>query len=521
MHAADGHIIDKCLNGDSDAFGLLVDKYKAGIFALAYGKVGNPQDAEDITQEAFLKAYRKLRTLRRLDDFFAWLYSITVNLCKDWVQTQSRRPDREYIEDPDNEILQHPSVNTYREGLVYESLYDALGALPEMYRQVLTLHYLGGMKSREIAQFLGRAKNTVDTRLRRARLLLKEEMITMMKKVLEQIQPTPGGSTFIGTLYPVLQAAGGDWSITRLQGTFGHAFSFSMKKGGEEVWQQANIDWWLLWDMLDHIGYEFHEFDVALKFNQPVPSPQELQELKDETWEKVKASIDCGIPAIAWQSMTVEQRDSGIDAYEWGLLVGYDEAKKTYTVRHKNHTTGYTVPYDKFGYTDSVNWYCVFVLGSPKPFDQMAVEVKSLENAVAFADGTRYKKVDACYDVDAVGFAAYELWKEAFETGEVNLQFALGHARILRSLRQSAAAYLREIADHFPAGASGSLFDAAAFYEQEVEVVSKLVEICLDAKEGDGFTTSMLQDAVTTLNDALNVDRKAIAKIETALAVLP
>ena len=87
----------------------------------------------------------------------------------------------------------------------------------------------------------------------------------MMNKVLEQVQPTPGGSTFIGTLYPVLQAVGGDWSIPRLQGTFGHAFSYSMKKGGEEVWQQANIDWWLLWDMLDHIGYEFGDFSFSAK----------------------------------------------------------------------------------------------------------------------------------------------------------------------------------------------------------------------------------------------------------------
>ena len=368
MRATDGDIINQCLNGDADAFGLLVDKYKAGIFALAYSKVGNPQDAEDITQEAFLKGYRKLQTLKQWDNFFAWLYSITFNLCKDWVQTQSRRPDREYVEDQEAEILDYPSIYTYRHAQVYQSLYDALVVLPKMYREVLTLYYLGGMKSREIAQCLDTSKNTIDTRLRRARLLLKKEMITMMNKVLEQVQPTPGGSTFIGTLYPVLQAVGGDWSIPRLQGTFGHAFSYSMKKGGEEVWQQANIDWWLLWDMLDHIGYEFDQFEIHPKHS--APSPQELQHIKEKTWEKVKASIDRGIPAIAWQPMTVEQRDSGINAYEWALLIGYDKAKSTYTVRHQDYTNGYTVPYDQFGYTDAANWYYVIVLGEPKPFDE-------------------------------------------------------------------------------------------------------------------------------------------------------
>jgi RNA polymerase sigma factor (sigma-70 family) len=87
MRTADGYIISKCLNdGDSTAFGLLVDKYKASIYALACSKLHNFHDAEDVTQEVFVKAYRNLRKLRRWDNFFAWLYSITSNLCKDFLQ---------------------------------------------------------------------------------------------------------------------------------------------------------------------------------------------------------------------------------------------------------------------------------------------------------------------------------------------------------------------------------------------------------------------------------------------------
>jgi DNA-directed RNA polymerase specialized sigma24 family protein len=61
----DGHIISKCLEGDKVAYGLLVDKYKESIYALAYSKLGNFHDAEDIAQEVFLKAYQKLHTLKR------------------------------------------------------------------------------------------------------------------------------------------------------------------------------------------------------------------------------------------------------------------------------------------------------------------------------------------------------------------------------------------------------------------------------------------------------------------------
>ena len=150
MRTEDGYIIRKCLNGEAEAFGLLVDKYKESIYALAYSKVRNFHDAEDITQEAFIKAFQKLRTLRWWDNFMAWMYAITTNLCKDWVRAQSRRTDRESVEDQDPQSLSRQSMYTYRRELAFESLHEALDSLPETYRQVLVLHYLGGMKTKAV-----------------------------------------------------------------------------------------------------------------------------------------------------------------------------------------------------------------------------------------------------------------------------------------------------------------------------------------------------------------------------------
>jgi len=79
VRTEDGYIIHKCLNGEKEAFGFLVDKYKESIYAFAYSKLRNLHDAEDITQEVFIKAFRKLHTLKRWDSFLAWLYSITSN----------------------------------------------------------------------------------------------------------------------------------------------------------------------------------------------------------------------------------------------------------------------------------------------------------------------------------------------------------------------------------------------------------------------------------------------------------
>jgi len=192
VHTGDGYIVNQCLNGEPEAFGLLVDKYKSGIFALIYGKVGNFQDAEDLTQEAFLNAFERLGTLRRWDNFFAWLYSIASNLRKNFHRDRKRqlRPAY-YVEDLEAQSTEASSMEVYRERLQHEALHDALAALPEMYRQVLTLYYLGGMTSREIAQFLGTSPNTIDKRLSRARALLKEEMITMISTTFNEMKLQP------------------------------------------------------------------------------------------------------------------------------------------------------------------------------------------------------------------------------------------------------------------------------------------------------------------------------------------
>ena len=153
----------------------------------------NFHDAEDITQEVFIKAYRKLHTLKRWDNFLVWLRSITYNLCKDLIRKRAKRPDRDFIEEQDQEAIElSTSIDSYQEKLRHESLHEALDSLPEIYREVLTLHYLGGMKCREIAQFLGRPISTISKHLSRARVKLKKEMIDNMSATFEQQGLQPG-----------------------------------------------------------------------------------------------------------------------------------------------------------------------------------------------------------------------------------------------------------------------------------------------------------------------------------------
>lgn len=337
------------------------------------------------------------------------------------------------------------------------------------------------------------------------------------EKVLDKVKPMESDSTFIGTLHPMLKAAGDEWTIPRLTGIFGHAFSFSMKIGDAAVWQQANIDWWLLWDMLPQIGYEFHEFQIVHHGKETAPSQDDIDVVKEQTWTNVKRSIDQGVPVIAWQPMTNAQKEKGVSAYGWGLLVGYDERKKTYTVRHQNQKTEYAIPFDQFGYTDPVGWYCVFVLGNRKLFDERKLVVRSLENAVAFANGKRFDLAEAPYKVDAVGFAAYQLWKKAVVEGDVDLGFIEHSAWILWEMRENAAEYLREIAVDLPTTSSQILLDATKFYDTEIKAIAKLVNLC---KENESFTELKRQEAAKYIGTALDAEQKAIGKIEEALKTL-
>ncbi|MBD3181464.1 sigma-70 family RNA polymerase sigma factor [Candidatus Poribacteria bacterium] len=179
MRTDDGGIIQDCLNGKPIAFGILVDKYKTGIYAFVYNELGNFHDAQDVTQEVFLQAYCGLCNLRRWESFSFWLYRIALNLCKKWRRTQSRRPDKAFIEDHDPE-MRDSSLSDYHQENLNESLQESLDSLPKVYREVLMLYYFGGMSTRDIARAIGISPAAVRKRMSRARAQLRVEMIPVM-----------------------------------------------------------------------------------------------------------------------------------------------------------------------------------------------------------------------------------------------------------------------------------------------------------------------------------------------------
>ena len=181
MQQSDTQLIQQVLQGDQEAFSSLVRKYQKGVHALAWRKIGDFHIAQEITQDAFLKAYEKLRTLQNHNTFAGWLYVIVANLCLGWLR--KNRIPMESLDTADSNEVNKVSYSRYltekqeaeADETRREVVKELLKKLPESERTVMTLHYLGEMTINAISEFLGVSQNTVKSRLSRARNRLRKE----------------------------------------------------------------------------------------------------------------------------------------------------------------------------------------------------------------------------------------------------------------------------------------------------------------------------------------------------------
>jgi len=190
--ADDGELVRRTLAGERDAFAELVGRYRDAVFGLAYHYLGNFEEAQDAAQEAFVRAYLRLKQLRDAEKFGPWLRRIAASICADFLR---RRGDRlvsaEEVEEQ-AAASPGPSRDEDVERLAARMVVrDALGRLSEKMRLTTTLFYINGYTHSEIAEFLDVPVNTVRSRLQRARKQLREEMTAMVGDVLKESRPDP------------------------------------------------------------------------------------------------------------------------------------------------------------------------------------------------------------------------------------------------------------------------------------------------------------------------------------------
>jgi RNA polymerase sigma-70 factor (ECF subfamily) len=162
-------LIQRSLNGDLEAWGEIVSRYKNAAFGVAMAIVRNRADAEDVVQDAFIRAYQRLDRYDLSRKFSTWLFAVTANVAKNALRRRRRDPMPKAIwaEDPAHMVWREDMEAAVRE---------AVWGLPEAYRAPLVLRYWHELSLEEIAETLGLRLGTVKTRLHRARALVRAEL---------------------------------------------------------------------------------------------------------------------------------------------------------------------------------------------------------------------------------------------------------------------------------------------------------------------------------------------------------
>src|SRR6187455_1542196 len=182
MTSTDEELVARSRGGDHDSFNQLILRWERPIYALAYRVIGREEEARDVCQEAFLRAFRALPGFKGQAKFSSWLYRITLNLCRDWIRRHRRAPVSQIPEDTD------PMELAAQVGPV-ESIEDlaarreltvvveaAMERLPEEQRTAIILKEYHGLTFQEIADLQGCPLSTVKTRLYQGLTVLRRHL---------------------------------------------------------------------------------------------------------------------------------------------------------------------------------------------------------------------------------------------------------------------------------------------------------------------------------------------------------
>ncbi|SEP17777.1 RNA polymerase sigma factor [Paenibacillus sp. OV219] len=166
------HIIHRAKRGDREAFANLVQRFKGHVYRYAVGMLGDRMDAEDVSQETFIKAYYSVSSLDNEYAFSSWIIRIAANLCKDRLKKRTNTPEQEMNEEQNKRIADQHATDP----LEKLSIEEGLSRLSVGHREVLLLHEIQGYNYEEIAEMIDVPLGTVKSRLFAARINLRKEL---------------------------------------------------------------------------------------------------------------------------------------------------------------------------------------------------------------------------------------------------------------------------------------------------------------------------------------------------------
>jgi len=530
--------------GETSAYGELIQRYQGHAYGLAYSIVGDWAEAQDMAQEAFIRAYVNLHTLAKPAKFPAWLRRIVFSTCMDWVRKSHPelyqslgRPDG--IDDLDA-IPDSGATSPFEHTLGNEMSKVVLAAiddLPQKYRIPLTMFHLDGLSYKKVADFLEIPIGTVQSLISRARKRLKpalesyaREVFPMVKEVLDEhkladefAQSTMkkiegmedvfwGGesnqqNSVMGALTAAMRVMGEEVDYEYLMGIGGAAFRLQFAWSPAAPHAQVGRN--CTNPAMEALGYPLTWINTKdMRSNETIP------EGVAQAREAIVSSINGGRPVL-------------LSSEECGLITGYTGNGKGFLVRP------YSAEFaaQKVGYSPMKEWpWQVGIIG-PKghaPTRKLSI-IKSLEAAIEMAN-TEY------YGDYASGYNAYGIWMAQLRddeemTRKINDDWwgtALGSGftyGCLSTARLAGAKYLRQVNQEFSGDMRVHLAKAAEHYQQVYDVLeTKRPDVPLpwfllpwDLKKPENWTREMRHGQADVLSQIMAIEKQGLAELGLAL----
>lgn len=193
MAVSDWELIELFKKGKEEAFEEIVRRYQKKVYNTTYRIMGNPEDASDLAQEAFIRIYRSLRNFQGKSSFSTWLFTVTTNVCRDELRKRQRRLKVQSLSEPlefedgnvereiADESMAPEVISLHRE--LTDEIQAVIETLPDEQKEAIVLRELQGFSYEEIAEITGVSLGTVKSRISRGRQNMKKELSVLVASI--------------------------------------------------------------------------------------------------------------------------------------------------------------------------------------------------------------------------------------------------------------------------------------------------------------------------------------------------
>lgn len=530
----DADLVGRTCNGDTNAYGELVSRYQGHVYGLAYSFVGHWEEAQDIAQETFIRAYCHLDQLREPVRFAPWLRRVTFSVAMNWLKAYrpqlfaelDGRVDLDTLEIPD--FRPGPPEVVEKKELA-EAIRRAVEALDPRYRVPLTMFHLDGLSYQKVADFLDIPLGTAKSLISRARAKLKDSLAAYItgevspmvqevfnehklpeefaKKVLENVPKLGWGKyrecTYLGALEAALSVTDHPSSYTDMMGWSGMAFR-------ARWWSKDEPPRWCPSSAVAEMPEAMMATEKATGWPVQVDflKPDDPAEVARIT-ERIVASIDAKKPVLAY--------DPGLNV---GVVYGYEDRGKALLLRdYCKSDEPLALPPSKLGFLIMyLGEHCDGLSRRDALLESLRIAVRNWERE-KFSEGPgEYWYGRAALTRMAEDLANAHAFTE--EERRALCQPAWFTFDTMVDARREATAFLRENAALLDESAAGALRAATAIYEQEDGLLRTALESVPFSLDASKWTVEMQQRGADMLNRARLLEEQAISQLEQALAAV-